>query len=97
MIWAVDIDDKKFTALSGLLDIDFGTFNHQTPGKVSPDGTSISQSWSNGKGCFVSKCWLDSEADGDQSCGVNAGFLRVGQRVCGKGRKESICCPTTGK
>lgn len=97
MIWAVDLDDQKFTALSGLLGEDFGGFSHQVPGKISPDGESVSQSWSNGKGCLVSNCWSDTEADGGHSCQNEFGFVRVGTRQCGKNRKENICCPTTGE
>lgn len=97
MIWAVDLDDQKFTALSGLLGEDFGGFSHQVPGKISPDGESVSQSWSNGKGCLVSNCWSDTEADGGHSCQNDFGFVRVGTRQCGKNRKENICCPTTGE
>jgi len=97
MIWAVDLDDTKFTALSGLLGEDFGTYNFTVPVKISPDGNSVSQSWSNGQGCLVSNCWSDDEADNGHSCQNDFGFIRMGTRVCGKNRKENICCPTTGK
>ncbi|KAF2460036.1 hypothetical protein BDY21DRAFT_361899 [Lineolata rhizophorae] len=93
MIWAVDLDDTKFTALSGLVQRDIGIIVPPDPGTVNPEGKSVSQSWTNGGKCFISEC----VADHKHPCDETPGYIKVGSKVgCDSDHSyhEDICCPT---
>jgi hypothetical protein len=90
MIWAVDLDDDNFSALSGLMKKSIGSLIPPDSGSVNPNGNDVSQQWSNGGRCEFSECRSSSVVN---PC--KKGFVRVGSRTCGSNQLETICCPAT--
>jgi hypothetical protein len=94
MIWAVDLDDDDFSALSGLVKRSIGVIVPPDPGSVNPNGDALSQHWGNGGTCTIS---CHSNDDVDKACKKEDGFVKMGTRTgyCGKNKVDVVCCPTT--
>jgi hypothetical protein len=97
MIWAVDLDDDNFSALSGLMNKSIGTLIPPDAGSVNPNGNDVSQQWSNGGKCEKTSCEDRKDSKGVEKvvCKKEDGKIKVGERTCGKNKIETICCPTT--
>ena len=85
MIWAIDLDDGDFTALSGLLGKDVGSILDLAQKQTEAE----SESWSsmNGQKCIMTKC-----AD---KCPDGWSWVGSANSNCKNGNTKKICCPGT--
>ena len=84
MIWAVDLDDSRFTALSGLLGKDVGD-NLDLDG-IGQIGLVVDDLGSqNGQDCFFEEC-------GEKCTQFTTEIARANDR-CDDGEHRKICCP----
>ncbi|PYI36201.1 hypothetical protein BP00DRAFT_453217 [Aspergillus indologenus CBS 114.80] len=88
MVWSSDMDDKKFTGLSGLINKEIGVLKNSLD-----DAAAVAQDWSgqNGQQCTrFSEC-VDINNPQVSSCGT--GQVRIGYDACSHGKGKPICCP----
>ncbi|KAH7173118.1 glycosyl hydrolases family 18-domain-containing protein [Fusarium flagelliforme] len=83
MIWAVDLDDSDFTALSGLIGKSVQKGVNKLPSISERDG----KSWSSetGQDCWVTDCGTH--------CPLTDVTLKTYDSTCGKDETRSVCCP----
>jgi hypothetical protein len=100
MIWSVDQDDSRFSALSGLVDRKIGILEDPNEGTLDRHGHAVSQQWADesGQSCIMTGC-LPTDFDNpcEQSSRGKSGFLQVGRKYCDDDHSEFICCPATCK
>ncbi|KAF4332668.1 bacteriodes thetaiotaomicron symbiotic chitinase [Fusarium beomiforme] len=83
MIWAIDLDDNDFTALSGLIGKSVKNGINKLPSISDRDG----KSWSSesGQDCYVTSCGA--------RCPLTEVTLKSYDSTCGKGEQKHVCCP----
>ncbi|KAM0283185.1 hypothetical protein ACHAO9_009835 [Fusarium lateritium] len=83
MIWAVDLDDSDFTALSGLI----GKSVQKGVNKLPSISERYGKSWSSetGQDCWVTDCGT--------YCPLTDVIVKTYDSTCGKDETRSVCCP----
>ncbi|KAH6871039.1 hypothetical protein B0T10DRAFT_417778 [Thelonectria olida] len=85
MIWAIDLDDDDFTALSGLVGKEVGESLSIDKGDTVSKRTGDSWSSDSGQDCYATSCGDD--------CKSSESTLEEYSSTCGGGKKKKICCP----
>ncbi|KAK4241773.1 hypothetical protein C8A03DRAFT_30078 [Achaetomium macrosporum] len=90
MIWSIDQEDTKFTALKGLTGKDLPTFSDALAATKSAAGNWASQ---NGQKCIMTECLGDDRVGGWGAGWAIAPGGGAFKNNCGKNENKYILCP----
>ena len=90
MIWSVDQDDSKFSALEGLIGRSLTDFDDElAKSQVTDTGYWASQ---NGQKCKITDCHKDADLRCDDGFALAPGGKKFKDNCGGAGNRQ-VCCP----